>query len=210
MESIYLMHTEIELKLVINSVDIPALMNHPLLNSVNSERKPLRNIYFDTPDLTLVNQKMAFRMRLVDSRWIQTVKGGGKVEGGLHQRNEWEVEVAGEKPDFEKLSQSPWHSIFTPDIHNAMVPLFETNFWRTTWLIELPKGLVELALDVGEIQVGNLTEPISEVELELKSGKPDALFELAELLNETVTLQTEDKSKAERGYALYAESRPLQ
>ncbi|WP_165922903.1 CYTH domain-containing protein [Sulfurirhabdus autotrophica] len=203
------MHTEIELKLLINKADIPALMNHPLLNGINSERKSLRNIYLDTPDLTLVKQKMAFRMRLVDSLWIQTVKGGGKVEGGLHQRNEWEVEVEGEKPDFEKLAQSPWYSVFTPEVQDAMMPVFETNFWRTTWLLELPRGVVELALDVGEIQVSNLTEPICEVELELKSGEPEALFELAELLNKTVTLQTEDKSKAERGYALFAKSKSL-
>jgi len=201
------MHTEIELKLLIDSSSIPQLLQHPLLKSAcKSEplKKKLHSIYFDTSDLALMREQIALRLRQADEHWIQTVKGGGKVEEGLHQRSEWEVPVTDNTLDFDKLSASPWHSFFTPDIQSNLIPLFVTDFWRTTWLIELPNGLIELALDVGEIKAKDKQTPICEVELELKSGTPESLFDLARELRKSITLQPENRSKAGRGYMLYS------
>ena len=201
------MHTEIELKLLIDSSSIPQLLRHPLLKSACKSgplKEKLHSIYFDTPDLALVRVQIALRLRQNGEHWIQTVKGGGKVEEGLHQRSEWEVPVTGNLPDLDKLLESPWRSFFTPDIQNRLVPIFFTDFWRTTWLIELPNGLIELALDVGEIEAKNKHVPICEVELELKSGVPESLFDLARELRKSITLQPEDRSKAGRGYMLYS------
>lgn len=200
------MHTEIELKLLIDSSNIPRLLQHPLLKSAcKSEllRQKLHSIYFDTSDLALMREQIALRLRQADGHWFQTVKGGGKVEEGLHQRPEWEVPVTGNTPDFNKLSASPWRNFFTPGIQSRLIPLFVTDFWRTTWLIELPNGLIELALDVGEIKAKDKQAPICEVELELKSGTPESLFDLARELRKSITLQPEDKNKAGRGYMLY-------
>jgi len=199
-------HTEIELKLLIDSSDIPLLQQHPILKSAcksGPQRQKLHSIYFDTPELELARLKIALRLRLLGTQWIQTVKGGGKVEGGLHQREEWEVEVADNKPDFEKLSQSPWSSVFTSNLQRRLIPVFATDFWRTTWLLELAEGVVELALDIGEIQANNRQLSICEVELELKSGDTKSLFELAHTLQASFPLQPENQSKAEQGYRLY-------
>ncbi|CAH1070343.1 Adenylate cyclase [Candidatus Nitrotoga sp. 1052] len=201
------MHTEIELKLLIDSANIPQLLQHPLLKSACKSgplRQKLHSIYFDTPDLELMRQRIALRLRQAGGHWIQTVKGSGNVEGGLHQRPEWEVPVTGGMPDFDKLSVSPWHSFFTPDIQNRLIPIFVTDFWRTIWLMELPNGLIELALDAGEIQAKNKQVPICEVELELKSGAPASLFDLARELRKSIALQPEDRSKADRGYKFYS------
>ena len=151
-----------------------------------------------------MRQQIALRLRLVGGYWIQTVKGGGKVEEGLHQRSEWEVPVTGGILDLDKLSASPWHNFFTPDIQGRLIPIFVTDFWRTIWLMELPNCLIELALDEGEIQAKNKQVPICEVELELKSGAPESLFDLARELRKSIVLQPEDRSKADRGYMLYS------
>ena len=201
------MHTEIELKLLIDSSNILQLLQHPLLNSAcksGPQRQKLHSIYFDTPKLELMRQQIALRLRQVGGHWIQTVKGGGKVEEGLHQRSEWEVPVTGGILDLDKLSASPWHSFFTPDIQSRLIPIFVTDFWRTIWLMELPNCLIELALDEGEIQVKNKQVSICEVELELKSGAPESLFDLARELRKSIVLQPEDRSKADRGYMLYS------
>lgn len=200
------MHTEIELKLLIDSSNIPQLLQHPLLNSAcksGPQRQKLHSIYFDTPTLDLTRQKIALRLRQFSGHWIQTVKGGGKVEGGLHQRPEWEVPVTGGILDLDKLSASPWRNFFTPDIQGRLIPIFVTDFWRTIWLMELPNCLIELALDEGEIQAKNRQVPICEVELELKSGVPESLFDLARELRKSIALQPEGRSKADRGYMLY-------
>lgn len=201
------MHTEIELKLLIDSSNIPQLLQHQLLKSAcksGPQRQKLHSIYFDTPKLELMRQQIALRLRQVGGHWIQTVKGGGKVEEGLHQRSEWEVPVTGGILDLDKLSASPWHSFFTLDIQSRLIPIFVTDFWRTIWLMELPNCLIELALDEGEIQAKNKQVPICEVELELKSGAPESLFDLARELRKSIALQPEDRSKADRGYMLYS------
>ena len=200
------MHTEIELKLLIDPADIPLLQQHPVLKNAHQpepDRQKLHSIYFDTPECDLARLKMALRLRLVGKQWIQTVKGGGKVEGGLHQRQEWEVPVVGGAPDFEKLAESPWSGVFTPSLQSRLAPIFVTDFWRTTWLLEGAEGVVELALDTGEVQASLARVAICEVELELKSGKPAALFDLASMLQTSIALKPEDQSKADRGYMLY-------
>ena len=151
-----------------------------------------------------MRQQIALRLRQAGGHWIQTVKGGGKVEEGLHQRPEWEEPVTGGILDLDKLSVSPWHSFFTLNIQSRLIPIFVTDFWRTIWLMELPNCLIELALDEGEIQARNKQVPICEVELELKSGAPESLFDLAEELRKSIALQPEDRSKADRGYMLYS------
>jgi inorganic triphosphatase YgiF len=59
-----------------------------------------------------------------------------------------------------------------------------------------------LSLDRGQITSGTRREPIQELELELKAGDPQAVFELASMLNERVRLRLMFQSKAERGYRL--------
>ncbi|MFD2271761.1 CHAD domain-containing protein [Undibacterium arcticum] len=58
------------------------------------------------------------------------------------------------------------------------------------------------------MQHGATRVPISEVELELKSGDPGELFDLALQLQNAVPLRVGNISKAERGYALYAPQPP--
>jgi len=50
--------------------------------------------------------------------------------------------------------------------------------------------------------------PLSEAELELKSGKPERLYELALALHGTVPFTLEGRTKAARGYALFGDTRP--
>ena len=88
---------EIELKLLLAPPDAPRLRAHPLL--AQSAQGPLvlqmHDIYVDTPDLQLCRRQAGLRVRQVDGRWVQTLKAGGTVSGGLHSRHEWEGEVPG-------------------------------------------------------------------------------------------------------------------
>ena len=71
-------------------------------------------------------------------------------------------------------------------------------------MLRLPDGEVEFCLDRGRITAGEISVPISEIELELKSGGAVSLFQLALDLLVIVPLRLENRSKAERGYALAA------
>lgn len=201
------MATEIELKLLINPADIAKLRRHPLLKARASGRartRHLLSIYFDTPALTLRQQRIALRVRRVGTRWVQTVKDGGEVRAGLHQRGEWEDEVAHAHPDLTKIDSTSLLKLFSSAaVRDRLQALFTTDFKRTTWLLRWDDGdEVELALDQGEVKSGDKTTPVCEIELELKQGNPARLFLTALELQQTVPLRLENVSKADRGYRL--------
>lgn len=211
-----MLNTEVELKLLIDPADIPRLRRHPLLKALcpsGPKTRKLTSIYFDTDDFALKNQAIALRVRRSGRQWIQTVKGGGSVRAGLHQRDEWEAPVAHSSPDFTKITDPGLIRLFARgDLCQNLHPVFVTEFRRTIWLLETEAGdQVEMALDQGEIRAGPGSATICEVELELKAGSPVALYELALALQETVPLCAENASKADRGYALCApqEAPPL-
>jgi inorganic triphosphatase YgiF len=68
-----------------------------------------------------------------------------------------------------------------------------------------PATSVEVSCDEGRIETAAGTMlPVCEMALELKTGEPQALFELARALNEAAPLRIETRSKAARGYGLLA------
>jgi triphosphatase len=147
--------------------------------------------------------------------WVQTLKGGGQVAAGLHQREEWESRVDGPQPDLAALvalvgPDSAWAELLAAvGLADRLVPVFTTRLRRTIWQLRLVQGdEVELALDQGEVQHGAARRPVSEIELELKSGDPARLYDFTLALLETVPLRVGNISKAERGYALYAPHPP--
>ena len=83
-----------------------------------------------------------------------------------------------------------------------MKPVVRTRFRRTAWLIERDGSRIEVVLDEGKVASGDKEAPLYELELELLSGKPAALFALAEELGEAAALRLGVLTKAERGFAL--------
>jgi triphosphatase len=203
------MATETELKLAITENDAAKVGRQAVVRNHangNSQRRHLTNTYFDTPDLRLAEHGVALRLRRQGGRWLQTLKTAGNGTAGLHRRGEWEDEVEGEALDFTKLTDTGLHDLFAePEVRERLAPVFTTDFWRTTWDLHFPDGSeVELAIDRGQVRSGKQETPISEVELELKSGSPSRLFEVAHALAEALPMRLSDISKAERGYRLLA------
>ncbi|MBI1889848.1 MAG: CYTH and CHAD domain-containing protein [Burkholderiales bacterium] len=207
---------EIELKLLIDPLDVAALRDHPQLklHAIEQPRiEELVSTYFDTPAFTLRENGAGLRVRENKGAYIQTFKTAGKTaQAGLHQRPEWETPVKENVPDLALLRREigpneKWADLLQADsLANRLQPLFTTRFRRTIWLLRLPAGdEVEFALDEGVIEHEEKSAPISEIELELKSGKPEHLFDFALALMETIPLRIGQASKAERGYALWPE-----
>lgn len=192
------MPTETELKLSLAPTDIPTFLRHPLLQQYPCTIKQLRNTYFDTAELDLLQRKIGLRIRYLEHRRLQTLKTSGQSIGGLHQRQEWEVEVDTDTPDLSKIPES-----LSLQLSNPLLPLFTTDFQRMQWDIPHGDSLIELVLDQGKIATTQATIPLCEIELELKSGNPTALYELALNLLDHLPLQLENRSKAARGYHLF-------
>lgn len=201
---------EIELKLALPKRHAARVRRHPLLAGIKPTRQKLHSIYFDTPAFDLMRRGLALRVRRVGYHWVQTLKAEARAVGAMSSRPEWEMAVAGgASPDFAVLPKDALALLKGVDL-KRIAPTFATEFQRTTWLIARGEDSAELALDIGtisadEAHAGAITEAqqdISELEIELKSGAPGFLFDVAAQLLEQVPLIVEPRSKAERGYIL--------
>jgi inorganic triphosphatase YgiF len=125
--------------------------------------------YFDTPDGSLAQARVAVRVRRHGNVWLQTVKADS---GSPFDRFESEQPISGIAP--ERAALPPPDTALGALLNRTFpmwMPLFETDFERTAWTLRPREGLVvELAQDLGEFRCGQLHEPIREVEIELKRG----------------------------------------
>ncbi len=199
------MALETELKLRITPQHLARLRRHVLLKSHQLARpvaRRLYNVYFDTPELDLHRSAMALRLRRSGAQWLQTLKGGGEIRAGLHQRNEWEVPVKGETLDFSRTKSAVWDALLPVTLREKLRPVFVTDFSRSSRIVSWKGAHIEVCMDQGEIKTERHSQPICELELELKSGSPRHLFELALAILDVVPFEVEMVNKAEYGFRL--------
>jgi inorganic triphosphatase YgiF len=204
--------TEIEIKLSCGAHHARALLKHPVLSQPAPNARPFRhklvNIYFDTEAWDLRRRKMALRLRRVGLHWLQTLKASGERANGVAIRREWEMPVAGQALELQRLRDTPLFEVFAdPDDAAALQPLFRVEFVREAWTVRpfpryAPDFIAEIAFDHGHILAGERTDRISEIELELKAGHVRELEYLSHLLMRDLRIKPEPRSKAKRGYAL--------
>jgi len=207
------MQEETELKLSLPFDQADRLKRHPIIRDLKSGRARSRRmlgIYFDTNDLLLKRSDLSLRVREADNQHVQTLKRVGPAGGGLFVRDEWEHDVPGAVPDISLIEDNRIRKrLARLNGTAALKPVFETDIRRTTWDLVDGETAVELVLDVGEVRTPDgASEMICEVELELKSGDPKRIFDIALALNERIDCTVGHISKSDRGYALFNETPP--
>jgi triphosphatase len=88
-------------------------------------------------------------------------------------------------------------------IKGRLEPVFITDMRRTVRLLHLDgNSVVEAAIDVGRIRAGAASEPVSELELELKGGDLGPMYRFAVQLQTLAPMWISTESKAARGWHL--------
>jgi inorganic triphosphatase YgiF len=160
----------------------------------------LISVYFDTPDLDLQKAGASLRVRERRGQRVQTLKRGDGLA-----REEHETPIAGAAPD---PSLGPLPELLPEGAMSELRPAFHVRVTRRQRLVHFDGAEIEVAVDQGEVRGGRRASPISELELELKSGAPRALFGLARELSRAAPIYLSFASKSQRGHALVA-GRPL-
>ena len=198
------MPQEIELKLAIDPRDVPTLRESSILRELSQKHTPRRSllsVYYDTPSFSLARIGIMLRVRKVGHERVQCVKlHAGATR--IFQRTELENPIRGNKPDLTQIADPDVRRLIQKRAGRDLARVFATNVERETWLLRLGRSQIECAIDRGVIASERKRVPISEVELELKSGQPARLYQLAHRLNAIVPLRIETKSKQARGYDL--------
>ncbi|WP_281645687.1 CYTH domain-containing protein [Parendozoicomonas sp. Alg238-R29] len=192
---------EVELKLSLAACDHQKVLKAACLVDQPVVTLHLKNTYFDTPDERLNQHRVALRIREKNGVYIQTLKTKGVSVNGISRRGEWEWQLEGNELDGERLAKVWPEALQGIDIA-SLEPVFTTDFERKVIDFQWQSALIELALDCGEVKARGKSQPISELELELKGGDESALQSLADELGKLVKLKPENISKAERGYRL--------
>ena len=198
---------EQELKLKVLKETRLSLSQNPVIvkyGQGGSNMKNLVSTYYDTPNGLLIRNGLGLRMRHDGAQICQTVKTTGSVDKGLHQRDEWEHALNKPEWDRAQLRKTPLKSILDEaNLWPYLQPLFETNFQREIYLLSTDESnLIELAYDYGKVSCGELSEPIHEIELELKKGSLEVLLQLGEMIRKSLPVAPSNLNKSEMGYRL--------
>ena len=171
--------------------------------------RKLVTVYFDTPDHELRRLGLSLRVRKVGRAYVQCVKGAHKKLGGILVRTEWEGPVPSQDPAISVIEDKRLRQLIRRVGVKHLQPVFRTDIQRSSRTLKFDDGsTVSLDIDVGEIVAGDVSEPIGEFELELESGAPERLFDLASEIRKDVPFRLATLSKASRGYALLTQDGP--
>lgn len=200
------MGLELELKYLLGAAYAPQVAE--LLNvyakAGASEEVALLNAYFDTPDHWFRRHDMGLRTRQKHGRFEQTIKLAGQQHGALQIRPEYNLPCAAIVPVLADFPAEIWPAATDlTTIQQQLTELFSTDFVRQSWRLVLPNATIEVVYDKGEVRAGERRQVISEIEIELLTGEPAAVFDLAEFLLNALPMRTGWLSKAARGYQLY-------
>lgn len=205
------MVNELELKLLVprDAAEILERNLIPTLSITQQDKSDLYNQYFDTPDYTLKQAGIGLRVRGKNHKYEQTIKLGGKVTGGLHDREEHNVALPDSHLDLALFTEVNWPQDIEPALIQAQImPLFTTHFTRSRYLVSLNESQIELSYDVGQVSCNTQSSPISEIELELIAGNPNDIFTLAAQVASVLPVTLGTQSKAARGYQLASPEKP--
>jgi triphosphatase len=199
------MAQEIEVKL-----EAPAAAARRLLDAgwlrrlatATPKREHLVSVYYDTAACALRERGMSLRVRQVGKRHIQTVKADPRGDCGPFCRQEWENEIEGNRPDLDRAAESPLRRFGRKKLKRALRPVFATDITRAALPVRCSGSEVEIAIDRGEVRMRRRQKPISEIELELKSGDAAQLVQLARRIARETGAGYGIATKAERGYGL--------
>ncbi len=201
--------SEVELKLLV-AADKLADFNETSVIAAHARnkgtRKHLKSVYYDTPERLLQNNGLSLRVRQSGQRFVQTVK----AESGDDplRRGEWEASVPSIAPDVDLAMPFVPAKLRDELKCQPLLPVFIADIHRHQRLIDLPAGTVEVAFDRGVLKSGDRSEPVSEIELELKEGSATAIYELALALADHGVVRPSIRSKAARGFDLASDTPP--
>lgn len=204
------MAREIELKFTGTLEALEALRRSKLLKTLGEGRVRTRNlstVYFDTPRSDLAGRGVSLRIRKDGSKLIQTIKSLNGKSAPRWDRAEQDAPVSGLRPEPELVADAHVRKTLTEwQDRDELQPQFETSFRRTAIPLKSGGARIEAAFDIGEVKAlgarEGLNTNLAELELELKDGPMEDLFDLARQVAREAPVRFAIETKADRGYAL--------
>ena len=170
------------------------------------------SVYWDTKGFQLAKEGLALRVRTVDGQSVVTVKTQTSDEAGadrmLRQRDEFHRSasgiIGGVAPDPGVFRDTPVGARLLAACGSEQLrAVFTTDLLRRTFNAKFPDGSrMAMMLDIGKLLAGKSSEPVRELEIELRAGPPERLYEVAIALVKKLRLGWSGAGKFHRGILL--------
>ncbi|MGA8758630.1 MAG: CHAD domain-containing protein [Stellaceae bacterium] len=156
------------------------------------------SIFYDTPDRRLHQHGLSLCVEQHDANRVQVLRRLGSVADGSQCRDV----ITGDRPD---PSAPETGARLSGLIEKGLRPLCRVQVRRTGLRLDVEPAVEIMAtLDEGKISaaVGDATEPVCGLDLEMIEGDTAGLFDAALRLLDTAPLRITTSDNAERGYRL--------
>lgn len=154
--------------------------------------------YFDTPDGALRSKRWMLRRRTENGTAVCTLKT--PLPDG--SRGEWEVQAATVEAAVPLLLEAGCPAELETLTRPGLTERCAARFTRLAKKVCAGDSTLELALDSGVFLGGGKEQPFAEMEVELKGGREEDCLSFAQALAREFDLVPEEKSKAQRAFAL--------
>ncbi len=164
----------------------------------------MRTTYYDTPSRRFSERHFTVRQRMENDRSVLCVKAPapGKAPNAK-LRSEWEIEGGDISAALPELVAAGAPAELLEAAREGLVAVCGAEFRRRAVLLRFSDGSAcELALDAGTLFGPGRSEPLCELELEMKAGAPAATLELYRFLWTRFGLVPQPKSKYARAAGL--------
>ncbi|ANY82831.1 hypothetical protein BB934_31850 (plasmid) [Microvirga ossetica] len=197
---------EIEVKFRTDRDGLKRAQASQVVASVSVPRtENVRSTYFDTVSGDLRKNGIVLRIRRKGRARPTLGVKAAQMDDGPFSRKDVEVHSPSLYPDLTLFNEGTARELIALVEDRPLAAQFETTIKRRTILVERGQSQIEVAFDEGVIAVAGRSVPLTEIELELKSGDEPALYDLAMSLAEELPLQLDFVSKGERGFRAVSE-----
>ena len=176
--------SEIELKYCVDARRASAV--EAALRRAGGVSSTIESRYFDTAQGHLADAGLSLRLRRVDGTWEQTLKAPGagpavREEETVPRPGTWGSDGPPVAPDLHAGTKAGKAlDAALRDAGEGALQFAHASFIRRRIVeVEVGDARIEVAFDQGEIRSNGKSEPVCEVEYELKSGPAAALASVA-------------------------------
>lgn len=166
------------------------------------EQYRMQTTYYDTAEAALSQRHITLRCRMENDEAVCTVKT--PMEG--YGRGEWDCRCDEIHQALPMLVKAGAPEELLSLTAGGVIPVCGARFTRHAGTVEFAGAILEIALDNGILIGGGKELPLCEVEVELKSGKPEAAIAFGIELKRCFALEPQGKSKFRRALELAQEA----
>lgn len=189
------MGVEFELKFSAEPAQQEAIQKQ-YLNTYQQFR--MQTTYYDTPGAALSQRHITLRCRMENGEAVCTVKTPLAGYG----RGEWDCRCDDICKAIALLVEAGAPKELAELTAEGVAPVCGARFTRHSGTVDFAGAVLEIALDTGILTGGGKELPLCEVEVELKSGEPEAAIAFGMELQRYFALVPQRKSKFRRALEL--------